>query len=288
MLKELSVIVVAYNSENLIIDCLDSIFKFNDIGDSLEVIVVDNSKNSSNMFSLIKEKYLEKIILISNNQNGGYGQGNNIGIRASQSEYVVLMNPDVRIEFPIFKKLLGYFKSNMEVGMLGVKIFNMNTSFFLRFESFTIFNALMMKFWNKISYFNPNKMYLSGCFLMFNKKSFIEAGLFDENMFLYYEEADIANRIKALGKKIVLHKQLKVSHLVEERSYNRAYVTISFESLDYYLRKYGFSQKRIYSNIKRVLKLKYLLAFILFNRSKKVEFKSYINICSEFLSKSKT
>ena len=109
--KAVSVVIVTFNSENLIMDCLDSIFKYNDISDDLEVVLVDNcSKNYLSMFGSIEEKYGNKVVLINNKVNGGYGQGNNLGVEVAKAPIILIMNPDVRLVKPIFKRILSLFE----------------------------------------------------------------------------------------------------------------------------------------------------------------------------------
>ena len=119
-MKKISVIIVTYNSENHIYDCLESLFNYNDIGNELEVIVVDNnSKNGSELKKKLKILYDNRIIFIENEKNGGYGQGNNLGIRVSVSPIIMIMNPDVRLIMPLFKSALRVFekKNVVEYGV---------------------------------------------------------------------------------------------------------------------------------------------------------------------------
>ena len=93
---KLSIIIVTYNSEAVIEECLHAIYSHNDLGSNLEVIVVDNgSDNQLSLFDTIHHEFAE-VTCISNTQNDGYGQGNNIGIAVSSGEIVMIMNPDVR------------------------------------------------------------------------------------------------------------------------------------------------------------------------------------------------
>ena len=99
----LSLIILTYNSEKDIYDCLQSVYQYNDIGNSLEVIVVDNnSQHFTQMRDKINLQYPD-VKVIANTKNGGYGQGNNIGIRAASAPIVSIMNPDVRLITPVFK-----------------------------------------------------------------------------------------------------------------------------------------------------------------------------------------
>lgn len=105
--KLLSAIIVTYNSSNDIFDCIDSVYKYNDIGSLLEIIIVDNNSTDFDIMSKeLKTHYNDSIKLIRNTRNGGYGQGNNIGIKASSSPYFIIINPDVRLMMPIFKSTI--------------------------------------------------------------------------------------------------------------------------------------------------------------------------------------
>ena len=93
MHKRVSVIIVTYNSEKHIYDCLSSIYRYNDIGDLLEVIIVDNNScNKDLMFESINRLY-PQTKLIDNPKNGGYGQGNNMGVKNSLGDIILIMNP---------------------------------------------------------------------------------------------------------------------------------------------------------------------------------------------------
>ena len=113
-MKKLSLIILTYNSEKDIYDCLQSVYQYNDIGVCLEIIVVDNnSDNYIQMRHKINTQYPD-VIILSNTQNGGYGQGNNIGIMAATSPIVAIMNPDIRLIMPIFQEMLNAFENNMK------------------------------------------------------------------------------------------------------------------------------------------------------------------------------
>lgn len=105
-MKKVSIIIVTYNSEKDIYDCITSIIENSDISlAEIELVVVDNnSRGCDTMFKKLKTLWGEDIVLIKNSSNGGYGQGNNMGIRQSSAPVVLVMNPDVRLVCPIFKK----------------------------------------------------------------------------------------------------------------------------------------------------------------------------------------
>ena len=109
-MKRLSIIIVTYHSEKDIYDCIDSVRSFTDIPcEELEVIVVDNSPQCEPMFAKLRELYGNDIILVHNTHNGGYGQGNNVGIRKATAPVIMIMNPDVRLVQPVFRHCLEQF-----------------------------------------------------------------------------------------------------------------------------------------------------------------------------------
>ena len=120
-MKRLSIIIVTYNSEHD--DCVSSIMKFSDIPLSeIELIIVDNnSRDTDTMFIKLKELYGNDIVLIKNTHNGGYGQGNNVGIKKATAPVILIMNPDVRLIEPFFKTAVEAFENDSELAMYGMK-----------------------------------------------------------------------------------------------------------------------------------------------------------------------
>lgn len=279
MKKLLSIIIVTYNSERLVFDCLDSIYKYNDIGNALEIIVVDNnSSDQEAVFSRIRNNYPKDILLIKNSTNSGYGSGNNLGVDHATASRFIIINPDVRLLNSVFLNLLKIFDKDSEIGMLGVTFSDKSCPLYFKPEYYSLFRFIFLKFYVSLYLFDMNRMYLSGSFLMFDKNAFVEAGKFDPKFFLYYEEADIANRILNLNKKIVLENKIKVLHLVHNRVFNSDLATIEIESLIFYLEKYKFEGMKVLNKYQQVFKLKKFIATITFNKVKKSLFKNWAEL----------
>ena len=111
-MKQVSIIIVTYNSEKDIYDCVDSIQSCADIPkEDIELIIVDNcSQEPQPMFKRLRQQWGEDIVLVENTQNGGYGQGNNVGIRRATAPVILIMNPDVRMMGPFLRKPLEAFQ----------------------------------------------------------------------------------------------------------------------------------------------------------------------------------
>lgn len=247
-MKKLSIIIVTYNSEDLILSCLDSIYKYNDIGDYLEIIIVDNSFDSESMFAKIKINYPKDIKLISNTSNDGYGRGNNIGAAAAESPYFLILNPDVRLNHPIFSYAISFFDKNRDVCIIGPKEFNEHqkkvTSFYYRMEySNLIRRVLLQKLLNHFDYFIQEKMYINGACFFISKACFLMVKGFDENIFLYAEEPDLISRIEqnCNNNKCAYLPQLHIIHLEKRVIQSYHTLKITADSAIYYLNKNNYS-----------------------------------------------
>lgn len=280
MKKKLSITIVTYNSGKLIFDCLDSIYKYNDIGDSLEVIIVDNcSEDQEYVFNKIKLSYSSEIKLIASQVNGGYGRGNNQGIYAAKASKVIVMNPDIRLVSPIFRKIINYFEVSSTIGMMGVSFVDGSNNLYFKPEFSNLFNLVFSKILIKLGIFDKKRMFFSGSFLIFDKDTFINAGTFDEEIFLFHEEADISNRILSLNKDVLLAKDVLVEHLAHGRDVNPYLLSVGAESRKYYFNKYNADIEKYYLNILFIYKAKYILALVMHNKLKADEFKAWIEMC---------
>lgn len=230
-MKRLSIIIVTYNSEKDIYDCVSSIVKYVDIPLSeLELIIVDNNSQASEvMFARLRELYGDSIICIKNTHNGGYGQGNNVGIRTANAPIILIMNPDVRLTEPVFRTSIEAFENNPKLCIYGMK--QMLTPTRPSLASFTCtymvngyVQTVLTGLCNRMDKYLPRYMHFSGSCFYIRKSMFEEVGLFDETIFMYGEEDDIHYRLWHAGyKKMVYNKNLHYIHLVKDRKPNLEY-----------------------------------------------------------------
>lgn len=283
-MNKISVIIVTYNSKKLIIDCLHSIYSNNDIGESLEVIVVDNaSPEQEEMFSLIRENFNDKVTLINSEKNGGYGFGNNIGIKQSNSDIIIVMNPDVRLVDPIFKRIVNKF-ADSTIGLLGVDFVDGSCPYYFKRGHASLLKSVFPHYYIWRKKYNPNEMYMSGSFLAFKKEAFIKAGCFDEKIFMYSEEADITNRLLLNGYRVIWCNDLKVLHLAHGRSFNPHLNQIRMESGRYYEQKYNVDSERVYRTTRRAYKIMILISKLLGKKDKSINFSLMLDAEEKFHS----
>lgn len=261
-MKRLSVIIVTYHSEHDIYDCLQTVWQYCDIAkEELEVIVVDNTPECEPMFTRLKECYGEAVTLVHNSHNGGYGQGNNVGIRLAAAPVVLIMNPDVRLCEPVFSTAVKAFEDDSRLSIYGIKQmadattpspYSVVCTYMMNGYLFTGLTALA----NRFDFFLPRCMYVSGsCF--FARKEMLEAvGMFDEQNFMYGEEDDIRCRLlKTFGPAMKYNPRLHYIHPMHTREPDLAYEKRLIDTAVKLNEKNGYPQKRTLRNRLRNLRL---------------------------------
>jgi len=242
--KLLTVVIVTYNSRDVISSCLDSINKFNDIDDELEVIIVDNSPMSGNTYLYIVNNY-RWVKIIRNPENKGYGQGNNLGARKAKGKYLLFLNPDTQLIEPIFKYAIMKFERFKNLVAFGMMLITADgqysKSYGIMPEKKIILPTIFFLPFIKCGIMPPH-IYPYGADLFVRKSSFVEAGEFDEKIFLCYEEPDLIRRMKD-GRVKIFNK--RIIHLGEHTTNDcEKRIKISLDSERYYFNKYGLNYER--------------------------------------------
>lgn len=258
---EISVVIVSYKNLDIIIDCINSIYKYNDIGDRLETIIVDNSPED-NIYEYVNENF--KQVNIIKNNNKGFGQGNNVGAKKAKGKYLLFLNPDTILIEPIFRFAIEKFDNDKSLALFGVKLvdlnFKRNMSFYL-IDKHGFLSSQFIKFCNKTDFYFDGKMYIAGANIFVKKELFFDCGMFDESIFMYYEEPDIIKRIKLLNGKTAYFKSKRIIHLEGKASENSTVALIRrLESAKYYSMKYNLDFNK---QIKKETRYKYLKLIIL-------------------------
>jgi GT2 family glycosyltransferase len=243
-MKQLSVIILTYNSEKDIYACLESVYQHNDIGEGLEVIVVDNqSQDFATMQQTIAQRYPE-VIITQNTHNGGYGQGNNVGIRIAQAPVVAVMNPDIRLMQPIFGAALQALQADtiMCAGKQMHSPTQLGWSYAFDYNAMSYLQVPLRNIYKRFDYYDYRHMHLSGAFFFINKQCFKQIGMFDEQIFMYGEECDIHLRLrKAFPKKKIQFLSIPYLHLSAERPFEEKRYRQLLHADLYVCRKHGLS-----------------------------------------------
>ncbi len=243
-MKQLSVIILTYNSEKDIYACLESVYQHNDIGEGLEVIVVDNqSQDFATMQQTIAQRYPE-VIITQNTHNGGYGQGNNVGIRIAQAPVVAVMNPDIRLMQPIFGAALQALQADtiMCAGKQMHSPTQLGWSYAFDYNAMSYLQVPLRNIYKRFDYYDYRHMHLSGAFFFIQKACFEQIGMFDEQIFMYGEECDIHLRLrKTFPKKKIQFLSIPYLHLSAERPFEEKRYRQLIAADLYVCRKHGLS-----------------------------------------------
>lgn len=259
-MTKLSIIIVSYNSQKFIFNCLRSIFE-SGIRKLFEVIVVDNASNDDTP-QKIKEDFPE-VRLIVNSTNLGFSRACNQALREINSEYILFLNPDTEILDSNLKKMIGFLDENSQVGILGCKILDekgkeQRTVFPKRTPLREILDILYYtklekilpvswtdRFYDKLikESMHPFEVFwVTGACLLVKKRVLDEIGLFDEDFFLFSEDVDLCWRANNKGWKVMFFPQAKIVHTIGGSSLEDT------ESL--YLRLFHSYKRRIYFGYK--------------------------------------
>lgn len=258
---KISVVIVAYKNFEVLLRCMNSIDKYNDIGGDLELIIVDNSPKDERVENEIKRSNFKGYRYIKAN-NDGFGAGNNIGESVASGEIVAFLNPDIILIEPIFKKVIHRFETNENLALLGGKLLYEDLSdgfsFYYDYKS-SFVSKQMIKVCNKANHFNPKSMYISGANLFFRKSVFEKIGKFDENIFMYFEEPDLTRRIKQTFPNMTVEfdKNIRMIHLERKSTPNSLFLMEqNFKSAIYYGKKFSLDYKSKLKNEYNYLKFK--------------------------------
>jgi GT2 family glycosyltransferase len=189
------VIIVTYNHKQYIYDCITSVLKNN----PLEVIVVDNS--STDGTTDFVEKKIPEVIVIRNSKNLGYGGGNNLGVERAKGEYIVILNPDTIVEDGWLEELLKPLEEKDDLISTPKVVRSDGSAVWGNIEHFTglTFARDLNENSEKFEYLNG----FSGSCFAIKREDYLKLGGFDENFFIYMDDAEFSWRLHTKGFKIL-------------------------------------------------------------------------------------
>lgn len=224
-MKELSVIVILYNSEKTINRCFESIKNSASENLRFNLIVIDNASVDIGMqtaIAAVEKLKISNVKFIRNQQNIGFARAVNQGLKYSRqkfnSDYFLLLNPDAYLKKDCLEKLIKKIASEENIGLVAPSIVDpkINQPWFSGAE----INWFLMKTTHLSSgdYLLKTKSYLTGCCLLIKKSVIDKIRFFDESFFLYYEDVDFSLRAQKAGFKIALEEKAICYHQESQSS----------------------------------------------------------------------
>lgn len=222
---DVSIIIVNYNTEKCIFNCLSSIYRETH-GLFFEIIVVDNA-SIDNSVEIVKQ-FFPEVILIQGSKNMGFANANNWGFTYSKGRNIFFLNPDTILVNNAVYLLSDFLDNKKKVGICGANLFNSDMSkahsFKRLFPSiFTEIDDVFFHLFTFLLYRNNREFnitdkplsvgYITGADLMIKRTVLDEVGCFDSDFFMYYEETELTWRVKKAGYDVYSVPKAEVIHL---------------------------------------------------------------------------
>ncbi len=253
---KLSIVIVNYNVEHFLEQCLFSVRKA--IANiEAEVFVVDNNSVDGSL-KMLADKFPE-VKVIANKDNVGFSRANNQAIRISTGEYVLLLNPDTVVEDDTFTKTIEFMDSHPDAGGLGVKMVDGKgrflpeskrglptpaTAFYKMFGLTKLFphsKRFARYYLGHLDNDEINEVeILAGAFMLMRRETLDKCGLLDETFFMYGEDIDLSYRITLAGYKNYYYPKTRIIHYKGESTKKTSvnYVLVFYKAMEIFVRKH--------------------------------------------------
>ena len=225
----LSIVIVNYNTRQLLDDCLASIFAAQAPDGGLEVIVVDNASRDGSQ-AMVREKY-PTVQLIASEVNRGFSAANNLGVGVANGRSILFLNSDTRVDANALAEPVKYFLDNPTVGALTVRLIyptgerdpDNHRGFPTPWNAICHFSGLSKLFpanprfngyfqsYADMSQTHPVDV-IAGSYMLMPMALCQELGGWDETYFFYGEDIDFCYRIRQAGYRIIYYPHVAVLH----------------------------------------------------------------------------
>jgi GT2 family glycosyltransferase len=225
---DVSIIIVNWNTNDLLQNCLQSTLK--QAGDlDYEIIVVDNA-SSDGSGEMVKQKF-PQVKLIENTENRGFAAANNQGMAIAQGRYVLLLNSDTVILDNAIAKTVAFADNHPEAAVVGCRVLNPDRTLqptcfmFPSVLNMFLWSTYLSKLFPKSKFFGRERMtwwnrtdvrdvdVVTGCFMLVRQEAIKQVGMMDERFFVYGEETDWCYRLQKAGWRILFTPNAHIIHL---------------------------------------------------------------------------
>jgi len=225
---DVSIIIVNYNVQAFLEQCLYSVVNASKLINT-EIIVIDNNSVDDSI-EMLNSNFRE-VILIKNKENKGFAYACNQGLRISKGQYALLLNPDTIIREDSLLLCSDFMNENPDAGALGVKMIDGKGKFLPESKrSLPTASSAFYKIFGLASIFPKSKTFgkyqlkyldndqihqvevLSGAFMFLRMTALETIGLLDENFFMYGEDIDLSYRIILAGYKNYYFPKTTIIH----------------------------------------------------------------------------
>ena len=225
---DVSVIVVSWNTRDILRDCLHSIFEQTK-RITFDVFVIDNNSRDGSV-EMVRTEF-PAVKLIQNSRNRGFAAANNQGIRLASARYTLLLNPDTLVLDDAISHCAQYADLHPDVGVVGCQVleddkrisptgfsFPTALNMFFQYSGLSrafprsrLFGRPDLSWWDRNS--EKDVDVIAGMFMLVRQEAITQVGLLDESYFVYYEETDWCYRFARAGWRRVFVPTARIVHL---------------------------------------------------------------------------
>ena len=266
-MNSISIIIITYNSEKEIVNCINSLLPQMS-GLNSEIVIIDNNSDD-NTISLIKELNSKSISIIQNSANFGYTRANNQGIKNAKGEYLFFLNPDTLVLNGVINNLLNEITEDKNCGAIAPQLRYPNGRIqnscrrFPRkrdilYESIGLSklfkNSKEFNYWKMGDFDHKNTCMAdqpAGAALLIPKNIIEEIGLLDEQFPMFFSDVDICKRIWDAGYNVQYNTNSFITHKGGASVYQKRIKMIVSSHLSFwkYFNKYNTKPFDFFLNI---------------------------------------
>ena len=255
---DLSVIIVSYNTRDLLRGCLASVIPTLSSRLSHEVLVVDNASTDGSA-AMVQDAFPQVRLLI-NKENRGFAAANNQALGQSRGRHAILLNPDTVVREGALDGMVKFLDERAQVGVVGPRLLYPDSGFQHSAFTFPTLPMIFLDFFalnhrlinSRLNGRYPRALYEAGepflvdhplgAGLMVRREAIEKVGLLDEGFFIYCEEIDWCMRIKKAGWEIYCFPQAEIVHYVGQstsQSQDEMFVELHKSRYRLYQKHYG-------------------------------------------------
>ena len=218
-------IILNLNRKDDTLECIKSLYE--DLYPNKKIIVLDVYSNDGSVLAI--RKAYPTVDIIELTENLGYAGNNNIGIQAAMdqgAEWIFVLNDDVILDRECISELIKVGQEDPAIGVLGPLVYHHGEPSVIQSAG-----GMLGKYWESIhlgkneedrgQFKDPSPVeWISGCAILVRREAVEQAGMLDENYFLYWEETEWCIRIGRLGWKIINVPSAKLWHKGVQKDYS--------------------------------------------------------------------
>ena len=227
---DLTVIIVSYNTRQLTLKCLETLYE-NTVSTKFRTVVFDNDSRDGTVEAILRD--FPQVEVVAHQENIGFARANNLAAASVRTDWILLLNPDTEVYEGAIDNLLEFSRNHPTAGITGGRTFfpdgSLNplscqgritvwssfckaTGLSMIFPSSALFNSEAYGGWRRDSVREVD--IIVGCFLMVRRSLWVELEGFDLRYFMYGEDSDLSLRASKLGYRPAICPDAEIMHLV--------------------------------------------------------------------------